>query len=271
MIAKLIKVVLGIVVIAGLGYLAFERMQETGPDPVGTVLITGSNRGIGLEFATQYAARGWTVIATHRRMTTPESLAALQAQYPAVHPERLDVLDHASIDALARKLQGTPIDVLINNAAIMGTGDPASAQSFGSLKHALFERYMKTNALGPLKVAEAFMDHVAASQQRKIINISSSSGAVTDPRAHSERLWYRSSKATLNSLMVFSVPAARKRGVSITLFEPGWTWTGQDETRRDPEQLDPSVVVTAMIDTIADITLEDSGQFIRRHGDEQPW
>ncbi|MDE2655265.1 MAG: SDR family NAD(P)-dependent oxidoreductase, partial [Gemmatimonadota bacterium] len=85
-----------------------------------TVLVTGSNRGIGLEFAKQYADRGWTVIATHRRDTTPDTLAALEEQYPQVRAEKLDVTDHASIDALAEKLDGMPIDVLINNAGITG-------------------------------------------------------------------------------------------------------------------------------------------------------
>ena len=86
----------------------------------------------------------------------------------------MDVLRHEEIDALAAKLRDTPIDVLINNAAIMGTGDPASAQTFGTLDYALFDIYMHTNALGPLKVAKSFLPHVAASNLKKIVNISSS-------------------------------------------------------------------------------------------------
>ena len=87
--------------------------------PAETVLITGSNQGIGLEFAKEYAAKGWTVIATHRRATTPAALASLQQQYPArVRIEHLDVTDPAQIKALALKLKGQPIDVLLNNAAL---------------------------------------------------------------------------------------------------------------------------------------------------------
>ena len=239
--------------------------------PVGTVLITGSNRGIGLEFARQYAAKGWTVIATHRRDTVPESLKSLSEQYESVRAERMDVLRHDDIDALAARLRDTPIDVLINNAGIMGTGDPASAQVFGTLNHDLFERYMRTNALGPIKVAEAFFPHVAASDLKKIDNISSSSGMVSRPPRRSRSLWYRASKTALNGLMVSIVPAARESGVSVTLFEPGWTWTGKNESKRHPDQLEPAEVAAAMIETIDGLTLKDTGRFLTREGRTQPW
>jgi NAD(P)-dependent dehydrogenase (short-subunit alcohol dehydrogenase family) len=239
--------------------------------PVGTVLITGSNRGIGLEFATQYAAKGWKVIATHRGDKVPESLKSLADQYGSVSIERMDVLRHDEVDALAAKLRGTPIDLLINNAGIMGTGDPASAQTFGTLNYDLFEIYMRTNALGPLKVAESFLPHVAASNLKKIVNISSSAGRVSSPPHHSGNLWYRASKTALNGMMVTIVPAARESNVSVTMFEPGWTWTGQNENNRQPGQLDPAEVVAEMIATIEGLTLEDTGRFLMRDGDTQPW
>src|SRR5580698_6949389 len=88
-----------------------------------TVLITGANQGIGLEFAKEYAARGWTVIATHRRTTTPEELAKLAAAYPKVRIERMDVTDPAQIEALGVKLKGVPIDILLSNAGLVRT-DP---------------------------------------------------------------------------------------------------------------------------------------------------
>jgi NADP-dependent 3-hydroxy acid dehydrogenase YdfG len=83
-----------------------------------TVLITGANSGIGLEFATQYAAKGWTVIATHRRTETPQALADLSAHYKNVRVEKLDVTDVDNVAALATRLRGVPIDVLINNAGV---------------------------------------------------------------------------------------------------------------------------------------------------------
>ncbi len=239
--------------------------------PVGTVLITGSNRGIGLEFATQYAAKGWKVIATYRGDTVPESLKFLADQYASVRAERMDVLRHDEIDALAAKLRDTPIDVLINNAGIMGTDDSPSAQTFGTLDYDLFEIFVRTNALGPLKVAESFLPHVAASNLKKIVNISSSSGMVSRPPRASTNLWYRASKTALNGMMVSIVPAARESGVSVTMFEPGWTWTGQDERNRDPAQLEPAEVVASLIETIEGLTLEDTGRFLNRQGETQPW
>jgi NAD(P)-dependent dehydrogenase (short-subunit alcohol dehydrogenase family) len=264
-----------LVALLALGLAAFATIMLVKTDapaaPVGTVLITGSNRGIGLEFARQYAAKGWTVIATHRQDTVPESLKSLTDQYASVRAERMDVLRHDEIDALASKLRDTPIDVLINNAGIMGTGDPASAQTFGTLNHDLFDRYMRTNALGPIKVAEAFLPHVAASNLKKIVNISSSSGMVSRPPPHSKNMWYRASKTALNGLMVSMVPAARESGVSVTMFEPGWTWTGKNEKNRHAEQREPAEVVALMIETIAGLTLDDTGRFLTNNGETQPW
>src|SRR5262245_43455267 len=129
---------------------------------VGTVLITGASQGIGLEFAKQYAGRGWTVIATHRRARTPEALAALAAKHPAVRIERMDVADPAQIEALGATLGGMPIDVLLNNAGLVRT-DPLDQpdgnrnQLFGSLDYALLDDFIHTNVAGPLKIAETFL------------------------------------------------------------------------------------------------------------------
>src|SRR5690349_18853362 len=116
----------------------------------GTVLITGANSGIGLEFAKEYAAKGWTVIATHRRSDTPPTLAELAARYKTLRIEKLDVTSMDSAKALATKLQGMPIDVLINNAGVYndrsqckGDDDKCpgdwTVESFGQLKYSLLD------------------------------------------------------------------------------------------------------------------------------------
>lgn len=132
----------------------------TPPSVADTVLITGSNSGIGFELARQYAAEDWTVIATHRRDSMPESLAHLSAVYDNVRVEKIDVTDVATMIAVADKLDGMPIDILINNAGIVGAlVDPA--QQFGQLDFDQYERYMDINMAGPLRMSEVFYDNVA--------------------------------------------------------------------------------------------------------------
>src|SRR6187549_445298 len=128
-----------------------------------TVLITGANSGLGLELVKQYAAKGWTVIATHRRDGVPESLQPVVAEHPNVRVERMDVASIAEVQALAAKLAGTPIDVLINNAGIYSDrsacADEAcrgedTTQTFGNLDYELFDNIMAVNVRGPLLVSE---------------------------------------------------------------------------------------------------------------------
>src|ERR1700744_3525890 len=156
--------------------LAFTMVAAAGSAAAQTVLITGANQGIGLEFAKEYAARGWTVIATHRRPTTPDELAKLAAQYPKVRIERMDVTDPAQIAALGEKLKGVPIDILLSNAGLVRT-DPVNKpggnrnQMFGTLDYKLLDDFIHTNVAGPLMITETFIGNVKASHQKKIIAI----------------------------------------------------------------------------------------------------
>ena len=158
--------------------LAIALNSAALPAAAETVLITGANQGIGLEFAQEYAARGWTVIATHRRTSTPAELADLAAKYPKnVRIERLDVTDNAQIEALGVKLKGVPIDVLLSNAGLVRT-DPVDKpggntnQMFGTLDYKLLDDFSHTNVAGPLKLCETFSGNVRASKQKKIVAIS---------------------------------------------------------------------------------------------------
>jgi len=155
-----------------------------------TVLITGAGRGLGLEFARQYAADGWKVIATIRR---PDAKATLQSLGPDVDVRLADVADRGSIGRLAADLRGVAIDVLINNAGIYGP----SGLAIGKLDYAAWEQVLRVNVLGPAAVSEALRDNVAASARRTIVMMSSRLGSIREMRAGD--YLYGSSKAALNA------------------------------------------------------------------------
>jgi NAD(P)-dependent dehydrogenase (short-subunit alcohol dehydrogenase family) len=241
-----------------------------------TVLITGANQGIGLEFATQYAARGWTVVATHRRDTPPEELVKLQKQYPKVRIEKMDVTDHAQIDALAAKMKGEPIDILINNAALKRTAPITDRQGnanqmLGTLDYKLFDDFMHTNVTGPLRIAEKFGDHVKASQLKKFITISSAAGSVSVLPRTADNYWYRISKAALNSAMRLVAVDFQKDGVLVAFFHPGGVLTEQFKGLGLKGMEETDVAVAKLVKTIDGLTLKDTGRFLAPDGKDQPW
>jgi NAD(P)-dependent dehydrogenase (short-subunit alcohol dehydrogenase family) len=140
------------------------------------VLITGANRGLGLEFTRQYAGRGWHVVATCRQPEAAGDLRQFAHGHPKVSVAALDVTDHAQVDRLAAGLQAEPIDLLLLNSAFLG---PQQAQKCGTLDYELFERSFAANVTGPMKTAEAFIPHVQASTIRKIVFLGSAAGSLT--------------------------------------------------------------------------------------------
>ena len=238
-----------------------------------TVFITGANRGIGLEFAKQYAAKGWRVIATHRRDKTPETLSALSSAYPdLVVVQRMDVTDHAMIDAVAEKYQGEPIDILLNNAGVVGAIDWQEEQMFGTLDHSLFETFMRTNVQGPLKISEAFLEHVTVSEHKRIIAISSAAGSFGYGAASwPGSTYYKSSKAALNMVMALIATSTKDDGIIVACLSPG---TVQVEKLKDydfPGMIQPEESISNMIRVIEGLTLEDTGSFFQHTGEPLPW
>jgi NAD(P)-dependent dehydrogenase (short-subunit alcohol dehydrogenase family) len=250
------------------------------PAAAATVLITGANSGLGLEFVKQYAGQGWSVIATHRRDGVPESLAAVVAQHPNVRVERMDVESAAEIQALAAKLKGVPIDVLINNAGIYsdrsvcadescrGAGD---TQSFGHTDYALFDEIMAVNVRGPLLVSEAFIDNVRAGAEKKIVSISSTNGSVTFTLGGSGAIAYRASKAALNREMQLVAVHLKNEGITVLLLHPGAVLTERQADLKFPGMIEMQPSVAGMIGQIAAATIADTGRFIQYDGATAPW
>lgn len=238
-----------------------------------TVLITGSNSGIGLEFARQDAARGWLGIATHRHTATPESLAKLAVGYPdRVKIERLDVMDYAMIDEVAKKYRGQPIDVLINNAGVVGALDHVEDQMFGQLDYALFDVFMRTNVAGPLKVSEAFLDNVKRSRQKKIIAITSLAGSFQAAATNRPgRIYYKVSKAALNMAMTAVATATRDSGVIVVSIHPGGVRVEKLEKFDLPDFIEPEISISSMIRVIDGLKPAQSGAFLSYTGAPLPW
>ena len=236
-----------------------------------TIFITGSNRGIGFELVKQYAEQGWRVIATARNPGSADELNAIAKANSNVVVEQLDVTDFERIDELARKYKDQPIDVLINNAGILGkyTMDEGAVEhsAFGNFDAEEWLLVYRINVMAPMKIAEAFVDHVAASDQKKIITLTSEVGSIAN-NDFGRFYPYRASKAAVNAIMKsMSIDLAEKEIIAIPLH-PGWVRT--DMGGRDAS-IDVVESVTKMRDVIANLTSAQSGRFLTYDGGEMPW
>jgi NAD(P)-dependent dehydrogenase (short-subunit alcohol dehydrogenase family) len=237
-----------------------------------TTLITGANRGIGLEFAKQYLAKGWRVIATCRKPEAADDLITLQAQYPELLIiDKLDVRDHTQIDLLAERYNNTRIDVLLNNAGISGG---QIDQMFGRFNYETYNAVLETNTIGPLKMAEAFYPHVRDSRHKKIITVSSSEGSISNVFKRGGRLFfYRSSKSALNMVMVNLAYMLKDRGIVVAMVNPGATNTdfmaslaAMGFPLRKTE-----VAVSDMMRNIDALSIENTGAYLNYNGKTVPW
>jgi NAD(P)-dependent dehydrogenase (short-subunit alcohol dehydrogenase family) len=235
------------------------------------VLITGASRGLGLELARQYAGDGAEVIATCRDPARSPELAVLAARLPAaIRVEALDVTDHAAVDALAKRYQGQPIDILINNAGDIGPRDPDRTrlheQQFGTVNYAEWRRVLEVNTIAPLKVAEAFVDHVAGSARKQMIFVSSTTGSNVEGRYAT--FAYCSSKAALNKVVTMLAIALQPRGICCAAVCPGYVRTrlGGDRALLSVEES-----ITGLRQVIAGLHLSRTGTFTRYNGETIPW
>lgn len=228
-----------------------------------TVMITGANRGLGLEFARQYASDGWRVLATYRNPDDSAELLDLAGQ-GRVQAFRLDVSDFDAISALAGELSGEAIDVFLSNAGLFGPKPGAESdlrQSFGHIDYGIIRQVLTVNTLAPLKCAEVFVEQIARSEQRKFVALSSIEGSIS--RAQRDLYAYRTSKAALNMVTRLLSGDLAPRGITVVSICPGWV-----KTRMGGEfaKLELTPAIAGFRGLVSRLTLDDSGSFIESPG-----
>jgi NAD(P)-dependent dehydrogenase (short-subunit alcohol dehydrogenase family) len=222
-----------------------------------TVLITGANRGLGLEFARQYAADGWNVIATARSPERAGDLKALPVEVAA-----LDVTDPGSVDALAKSLEGRKIDLLINNAGIF-----PRVRGIEEIDFEDYSRTLAVNTVGPVRVTRALLPNLRAGEMKTIVNITSRLGsiALTDNGVF---YGYRESKAALNMFTRTLANELKPEGFTCLTIHPGWVQTDMGGANAN---LTPEESISGMRAVIADKGPEDTGTYWSYGGEEVPW
>lgn len=224
-----------------------------------TALVTGSNRGIGLEFVRQYAAEGWRVHATCRNPVRAAELRAIEGDL-RIHD--LDVADAASRAALARTLGSEAIDILINNAGLYGPKDV----KLDALDYGWWDEVLRTNTIGPVALTAALVNNIARSNRKLIVALST--GMASIARNTGGEYAYRSSKAALNMAMKSLAGELAPRGIVCVMLSPGWVKTDMGGPQA-PTSVEDSV--HGMRKVIAGLGSKDSGRFLNFEGNEIPW
>jgi NAD(P)-dependent dehydrogenase (short-subunit alcohol dehydrogenase family) len=230
----------------------------------GTLLITGANRGIGLELATQYAAEGWRVLACCREPKRAEKLQEVRkADAGRVSIHALEVTDNERIRNLARELEGEAIDILFNNAGVRG----GHHQSLGDVDAEAWLQTLRVNTIAPLKMAEAFIPHVARSQRRIIATMGSIMGSIAENSTGNQYI-YRSAKAAVHMVGRCLAVDLRSQGIISVLLHPGWVRT---DMGGPDAPVSPAESATGLRRVLAGLHLEDSGRFFDLQGNERAW
>jgi len=225
-----------------------------------TVFITGTNRGLGFEFAKQYAADGWRVIAACRDPAKAEALSAVEGD---VQVETMDVDDDASVASLSDKLKDEAIDLLINNAGIYGP----KHLSAEDMDYEAWGRVLRTNSMSPFRVTMAFLQQVRNSDQKIIATLSSKMGSLNENQDGGEYI-YRSSKAALNAALKGLSYDLADAGIRIMLMHPGWAST---DMGGPSAPLLPADGVAGLRKVLAGIKDGETGVFYDYNGGELAW
>jgi NAD(P)-dependent dehydrogenase (short-subunit alcohol dehydrogenase family) len=246
-----------VLLMGAVGAHAQPGSEDEGQSTAKTALITGANRGLGLEFAKQYSAAEWQVIGTARRPEAASELKALD-----VRVLQLDVTDQVSVDRLARDLGDQPIDLLINNAGIFPMAATLPEIDFDNIT-----RTLAVNTIGPMRVTRALLPNLRRGEAKKIVNITSNLGSIAD-NTDGRFYGYRESKAALNMFTRSLAAELRDDGFTCIVMNPGWVQTdmgGANAPLQAPES------ISGMRAVIDRLTPADSGTFWTHEGKQMPW
>lgn len=227
-----------------------------------TILITGANRGIGLALVSRYLAAGNHVIATCRSPDLATDLKSLQEQNAKLEVLPLETTSEAQTQQLAGHLSGRQIDVLINNAGVMG-GD---RQGLKNMDYTAWADAFAVNTMAPFRLSVALLDNLLAAERPRIITVSSQMGALA--RQSKGALIYRSSKAAVNKTMQVLALELEAQGVIVCPVHPGWVQTDMGGAQAD---ITPAQSADALYQLIAQLDASKSGRFWSFDGSEHPW
>jgi NAD(P)-dependent dehydrogenase (short-subunit alcohol dehydrogenase family) len=222
-----------------------------------TVLITGASRGIGLELTRQFLALGYNVISTYRGQPSAQLNGLLVNSALTLH--ELEVTDEGSILELAAKLSQVQLDILINNAGVIGSDE----QSMESINAQEWLNTIAVNSIAPLMVSRALLSRLEASSNPRIITISSQMGALN--RESYGMYAYRSSKAAVNKVMQVLALELKPRGVVVCPIHPGWVKTDMGGDNAD---ITVEESASGIIQLVCNLNLEQSSKFFTWQGTE---
>ena len=229
----------------------------------GTILITGCNRGIGLEMTRQFATDGWEVIATCRNPSAAWELGELAEAHDNIEVHGLDVTDYAQMADLAKDLQGRPLDVLLSNAGYYGP----KGVGLGNVDVEEWRKVLEANTIAPYKLVETFYPNLAEGKYKVVGILSSKVGSIEDNGSGGGYI-YRSSKTAVNQVAKSLSIDLAEQGIKVLALHPGWVKT---------EMGGPNALISAeesvrgLKELMLNATAKNSGLFYNYDGSIIPW
>ena len=233
-------------------------------------LVTGANRGLGLEFTKQILEAGHNVYAACRNINDIEDLDLLFAEYKdKLIVVNLDINDHDSILSLSNRLKDVSIDVMINNAGTIGPlpyFENTFKQHYGTIDYGVWSDVFKTNLFGPVKMAETFLENIENGNDKKMIFISSVVGSIADD--HQKAFAYATSKTALNKSVALLADILKEKEIKVLAMCPGYVKTRMNGGGAN---LEPEESIEGMLEQIEKLDTESSGSFVRYNGESINW